>query len=203
LSCIGQPSLEFNMFEPEPRSREDFLRYASDVTLDPNTANKRLSLSDGNRRATRVCEEQSYPDHPDRFDHYYQVLSTEGLTGRCYWEVECSVKNVFIAVSYRDIKRRGNGHENAFGYNDKSWALRCQKNSYSFYFNDLESEVSGPISGRIGVYLDHSAGALSFYSVKDKTMSLLHRVQTTFTQPLFAGVWLGYTGDTVHFLKLK
>uniref|UniRef100_A0A8C6U9F4 E3 ubiquitin/ISG15 ligase TRIM25-like n=1 Tax=Neogobius melanostomus TaxID=47308 RepID=A0A8C6U9F4_9GOBI len=87
---------EINMFEPEPRSREDFLRYASDVTLDPNTANKRLSLSDGNRRATRVSKEQSYPDHPDRFVNYQQVLSTEGLTG---------------PVSYRDIKRHGIGHE--------------------------------------------------------------------------------------------
>uniref|UniRef100_A0A8C6T094 Uncharacterized protein n=1 Tax=Neogobius melanostomus TaxID=47308 RepID=A0A8C6T094_9GOBI len=177
---------EFTMFEP--RSREDFLRYASDVTLDPNTANKRLSLSDGNRRAT-VSNEQSYPDHPERFVNHVQVLSTEGLTGRCYWEVEWSGNySVFIAVSYRDIKRHGTINECVFGFNDQSWSLCCDKNSYSFFFNGVQSKVSGPISGRIGVYLDHSAGALSFYSVKDKTMSLLHRVQTTFTQPLFAGV---------------
>uniref|UniRef100_A0A8C6SXZ2 Tripartite motif-containing protein 16-like n=1 Tax=Neogobius melanostomus TaxID=47308 RepID=A0A8C6SXZ2_9GOBI len=197
---------EINMFEPEPepRSREDFLRYASDIILDPNTANKKLSLSDGNRRATCVSKEQSYPAHPDRFVDRCQVLSTEGLTGRCYWEVEWSGKNcVLIAVSYRDIKRRGPDKECAFGFNDQSWALHRLNNCYSFYFNDVKSEVSGPISGRIGVYLDHSAGALSFYSVKDKTMSLLHRVQTTFTQPLFAGVWNYYDGDTAHFLKLK
>uniref|UniRef100_A0A8C6SUB4 B30.2/SPRY domain-containing protein n=1 Tax=Neogobius melanostomus TaxID=47308 RepID=A0A8C6SUB4_9GOBI len=208
---------EFHMFEPEPRSKEDFLRYAnaSDVTLDPNTANKQLSLSDGNRRATVMSKDlKSYPDHPDRFVNRCQILSTEGLTGRCYWEVKCSGEYVvYIAVSYRDIKRRGNLHKCGFGFNDKSWALRCDKNSYKFYFNEVESEVSGPISGRIGVYLDHSAGALSFYSVKDKTTSLLHRVQTTFTQPLFAGVtfsgvwfdggWSGFVGDTAHFLKLK
>uniref|UniRef100_A0A8C6T4K6 Tripartite motif-containing protein 16-like n=1 Tax=Neogobius melanostomus TaxID=47308 RepID=A0A8C6T4K6_9GOBI len=195
---------EFNMFGPEPRSREDFLRYASDVTLDPNTAYKQLSLSDGNRRATAMSKQQSYPDHPDRFVDQCQILSTEGLTGRCYWEVECSGEYVvYIAVSYRDIKRRGTGNECIFGHNDKSWALRCDKNSYSFYFNRVESQVSGPISGIIGVYLDHSAGALSFYSVKDKTMSLLHRVQTTFTQPLFAGVCCYYVGDTGKFLKLR
>uniref|UniRef100_A0A8C6SUL7 Tripartite motif-containing protein 16-like n=1 Tax=Neogobius melanostomus TaxID=47308 RepID=A0A8C6SUL7_9GOBI len=196
---------EFHMFEPEPRSREDFLRYASDVTLDPNTAYILLSLSDGNRRATFMHEIQSYPDHPDRFVQLFQVLSTEGLPGRCYWEVEwSSMYSVSIAVSYRDIKRRGTEKECGFGYNDKSWALRCFQNNCSFYFNEVESKVSGPISGRIGVYLDHSAGALSFYSIKDKTMSLLHRVQTTFTQPLFAGVrFYGEYGDSVHSLKLK
>uniref|UniRef100_A0A8C6U289 Tripartite motif-containing protein 16-like n=1 Tax=Neogobius melanostomus TaxID=47308 RepID=A0A8C6U289_9GOBI len=200
---------EFNMFEPEPRSREDFLRYASEITLDPNTAHKRLSLSDGNRRATFTSNEQNIPDHPDRFVNDRQVLSTEGLKSRCYWEVQwSSTYPLYIAASYRDIKRQGTSNECAFGYNDQSWALRCSKNSYSFYFNRVESEVSGPISGRIGVYLDHRAGALSFYSVEDKTMSLLHRVQTTFTQPLFAGVhfdgdMFGYIGDTAHFLKLK
>ncbi len=39
---------------------------------------------------------------------------------------------------------------------------------------------------RIGVFVDHSAGTLSFYSISD-TMSLIHTVQTTFTQPLYPG----------------
>ena len=192
-----------NMFEPELNSREDFLRFACDVTLDPNTVNKHLSLSEGNRRVTFDNKPKSYPDHPDRFVTYRQVLSTEGLRGRCYWEVEWSEGYcVFIAVSYRDIKRSGRT-VSGFGDNDKSWALCCDKNIYTFYFNQVESEVSGPISRRIGVYLDHSAGALSFYSVRGETMSLLHRVQTCFTQPLFPGVKIHCPGDTAHFLKLK
>uniref|UniRef100_A0A8C6UQ76 B box-type domain-containing protein n=1 Tax=Neogobius melanostomus TaxID=47308 RepID=A0A8C6UQ76_9GOBI len=162
------------MFDPEPRSREDFLRYARDITLDPNTAHNKVSLSDGNTRATRTRKGQNYHYHRDRFVRCAQVLSTEGLTGRCYWEVEWSgIELVDIAVSYRDIERDENFDESGFGNNDQSWALRCKKNSLRSHFP------------RIGVYLDHSAGALSFYSVKDKTMSLLHRVQTTFTQPLF------------------
>ncbi|PWA23285.1 hypothetical protein CCH79_00021028, partial [Gambusia affinis] len=47
--------------------------------------------------------------------------------------------------------------------------------------------ISGPVSSRVGVYLDHRAGILSFYSVSE-TMTLLHRVQTRFTEPLLAGV---------------
>ncbi|KAJ8377047.1 hypothetical protein SKAU_G00076270 [Synaphobranchus kaupii] len=33
----------------EPRTREDFLQYSCELTLDPNTANKHLRLSEGNR----------------------------------------------------------------------------------------------------------------------------------------------------------
>ncbi|CAL8275009.1 unnamed protein product [Gadus morhua 'NCC'] len=57
-----------------------------ELTLDPNTAHRVLSLSEDNRKVTRVREYQSYPDHPDRFDSRAQVLGREALTGRCYWE---------------------------------------------------------------------------------------------------------------------
>ncbi|CAL8235881.1 unnamed protein product [Arctogadus glacialis] len=59
---------------------------ACELTLDPNTAHRRLSLSEDNRKVTRVREDQSYPDHPERFDSWRQVLGREALTGRCYWE---------------------------------------------------------------------------------------------------------------------
>uniref|UniRef100_A0A8C6SJH1 B30.2/SPRY domain-containing protein n=1 Tax=Neogobius melanostomus TaxID=47308 RepID=A0A8C6SJH1_9GOBI len=183
----------------EPTTREDFLQYSAEITLDPNTANKYLKLTDGNRRATFMREDQSYPDHQDRFSWYFQVLSRESLTGRCYWEVEWSGGGVYLAVSYRDIQRKGS-NISGFGYNDKSWALQCDSNSnsYTFCFNSVGSDVSGPFSSRIGVYLDHGAGALSFYSVQNQTMTLLHRVQTRFTQPLYAGVWPYFPMETLH-----
>ena len=46
-----------------------------------------------------------------------------------------------------------------------------------------------PLSTRVGVYLDHRAGTLSLYSVSD-TMTLLHRVQTPFTEPLYPGFFV-------------
>ncbi|XDV42472.1 hypothetical protein PO909_011128, partial [Leuciscus waleckii] len=59
-----------------------------DLTLDPNTAHTLLTLSEENRTVTSVYEDQRqpYPDHPERFDVYKQVLCGESLTGRCYWE---------------------------------------------------------------------------------------------------------------------
>ncbi len=187
--------------KPEPKTRADFLKYAREITLDPNTANTWLLLSEGNRKATRMYQKQVYSDHPDRFTGWWQVLSRESLTGRYYWEVEWSGK-VHVAVAYEDISRTGSGNECRFGHNDKSWALYCNSNSYNFWYNNVQTPVSGPRSSRVGVYLDHSAGILSFYSVSE-TMTLLHRVQTTFTQPLYAGLRFWLFGDTAKFRKLK
>ncbi|KAM8743179.1 tripartite motif-containing protein 16-like [Acanthopagrus schlegelii] len=189
---------------PENMTRADFLRYSCEITLDPNTANTRLLLSEGNRKARFVCHEQSYSDHPDRFTVWIQVLSRESLTGRCYWEVEWRGDGVGVAVAYKNISREGDVDESLFGLNDKSWRLYCSTDGYNFYHNKVQTPVSGPESSRVGVYLDHSAGILSFYSVSD-TMTLLHRVQTTFTQPLCAGLhfnWLSYE-DSAEFCKLK
>ncbi|XP_060942285.1 E3 ubiquitin/ISG15 ligase TRIM25-like [Limanda limanda] len=184
-------------------TRADFLRYSQEITLDPNTAHRQLLLSEGNRKVTGMSEDQSYSDHPDRFTVYCQVLSRESLTGRCYWEVEVGGRGgVGVAVTYKNISRAGGSDECLFGYNDKSCSLYCNGKIYDFYYNSIMTPVSGPVSSRVGVYLDHSAGVLSFYSVSD-TMTLLHRVQTTFTQPLYAGVGVYWYGYTAEFCKLN
>ncbi|XP_044224402.1 tripartite motif-containing protein 16-like [Thunnus albacares] len=188
--------------QPEPKTRAEFLKYSREITLDPNTANTWLLLSEGNRKAELIRQQQSYSRHPERFTGCYQVLSRESLTGRCYWEVEWRGEAVRVAVAYKNISRAGDSNECVFGLNDKSWALYCDTNSYKFWFNNISTPVSGPGSSRVGVYLDHRAGILSFYSVSE-TMTLLHRVQTTFTQPLYAGLHLCYIGGTAEFCKLK
>ncbi|KAM4527299.1 tripartite motif-containing protein 16-like [Odontesthes bonariensis] len=184
--------------EPEPTSRAGFLRYSCEITLDPNTANRKLLLSEGNRKVRFMKHPQSYSDHPDRFTDYWQVLSRESLTGRCYWEVEWRGRGV-VAVAYKNIRRAGRGNECGFGFNDKSWVLHCDPNSYIFMHNSIRTSISGPLPSRVGVYLDHRAGILSFYRVSG-TMTLLHRVQTTFTQPLCAGIWLYSYGDSAEFV---
>ncbi len=75
---------------------------ACDLTLDPNTANTQLILSDENKKTTRVLECQPYPKHPERFDACYQVLCVESLTGRCYWEAKWSGDHAGISVSYKE-----------------------------------------------------------------------------------------------------
>ncbi|KAL0148135.1 hypothetical protein M9458_056537, partial [Cirrhinus mrigala] len=156
------------------------------LTMDPNTANTELILSEENRKVTNEDKNQLYPENPDRFD-YLQVLCRESVCGRCYWETEWSGDCVLISVSYKSISRKGRGIQCWFGFNDQSWSLICSSSSYSVIHNEIQTELPvKSISSRIGVYVDYSAGTLSFYSVAD-TMSLIHTVQTTFTQPLYPG----------------
>ncbi|KAM9495205.1 tripartite motif-containing protein 16-like [Clarias gariepinus] len=195
---IPQHAAAVQILPSEPKSREDFLHYFYDLTLDPNTIHYNLILSEKNRAVKCTEKVQLYSDHPERFDYYGQVLSKESVCGRCYWEVEWSSEGcVFLSVSYKDISRKGQGKECGFGLNNQSWSLQCSSSSHSFYSNNIKTDLRAPSSSRIGVYVDHPAGTLSFYSVSD-TMKLLHRVHTTFTQPLYAGFWLDYR-STVRF----
>ncbi|XP_051740020.1 NACHT, LRR and PYD domains-containing protein 3-like isoform X3 [Ctenopharyngodon idella] len=167
-------------------------KYACDLTLDPNTADTRLVLSDGNRKVTRVEENQPYPDHPERFecDEYLQVLCRERLTGRCYWEAEWSGDGAGISVTYKGISRKGEKHDCVFGLNDKSWSLDYSNRGFSVYYNNNRTDISAVHSSskRAGVYVDVSAGTLSFYSVSHThTLTHLHTFNTTFTEPLCAG----------------
>uniref|UniRef100_A0A3B3HVD6 B30.2/SPRY domain-containing protein n=1 Tax=Oryzias latipes TaxID=8090 RepID=A0A3B3HVD6_ORYLA len=152
-------------------------RIYSELTLDLNTAHPHLELSAANRKATFTVNTGGYHSHPDRFTSWIQVLSRESLTGRHYWEVKWTGGAIYVAVAYKNVGT------SQFGSDDKSWALYCDRNSYIFYHKDMQTCLSGPGSSRVGVYLDHGAGVLAFYSVSE-TMTLLHRVQTTFTQPL-------------------
>ncbi|XP_008404202.1 tripartite motif-containing protein 16-like isoform X1 [Poecilia reticulata] len=186
---------------PEPKTRAGFLKYSCEITLDPNTAHTQLLLSEGNRKVTGINPDQSYSSHPDRFTNWGQVLSRESLTGRCYWEVE-RWGTVDVAVAYKNISRAGDKNECGFGNNEKSWALECSQNSFHFGHKNIWTPISAPVPSRVGVYLDHRAGILSFYSVSE-TMTLLHRVQTRFTEPLLAGVWVGNPGDSAEFCKLR
>ncbi|XP_076854928.1 NACHT, LRR and PYD domains-containing protein 3-like isoform X2 [Brachyhypopomus gauderio] len=177
------------------RIKTGLRKYVCELTLDPNTAHPRLCLSEGNRKVTCVMEHQSYPDHPDRFDVWKQVLCRESLSGRCYWEVEWSRGDALIAVAYKGIGRKGRSYDCRFGYNIKSWRLFYSNNSYSFCHNKKETVIPAPpsSSNRVGVYLDEPAGTLSFYSVSSHTHTLTHlyTFYSAFTEPLYAGfrVW--------------
>ncbi|XP_067084506.1 NACHT, LRR and PYD domains-containing protein 12-like isoform X2 [Osmerus mordax] len=170
--------------KPGPR------RYVCELTLDPNTAHRELSLSEENRKVTWRREEQLYPDHPERFEDWPQVLCREGLSGRCYWEAERSEGGwVYIAVTYKGISRRGEGDDCLLGLNNKSWSLECRGNSYSAVHNNKMTVIPAPPSSshRVGVYLDWPAGTLSFYTVSSDTLTHLHTFHSTFTEPLYPG----------------
>ncbi|XP_071371159.1 NLR family CARD domain-containing protein 3-like isoform X2 [Centroberyx affinis] len=179
-------------------------KYACELTLDPNTANRKLFLSKDNRKVMRVREEQPYPDHPERFDSWDQLLCRNGLTGRCYWEVERKGK-VHIGVTYRGISRRGWSADCRLGGNEKSWSLDCSGNRYSVWNNDRPTDIPSPSSSdsnRVAVYLDWPAGSLSFYTVSSDTLIHIHTFHSTFTEPLYPGFWFwSGSGSSVSLVR--
>ncbi|XP_048051532.1 uncharacterized protein LOC125271540 [Megalobrama amblycephala] len=188
----------------EIRSTAELHKYACDLTLDPNTANTRLILSEENRKITNVEDHQSYPDHPERFDDVSQVLCGESLTGRCYWEIEWS-GCAEISVTYKGISRKGWSEDCVFGFSDKSWSLNCSDNSLYVWHNKNSTKIPAisSCSNRVGVYVDVSAGTLSFYSVSDThTLTHLHTFNATFTEPLYAG-FMVYPDSSVCLCDIK
>ncbi|XP_055367333.1 protein NLRC3-like isoform X7 [Betta splendens] len=174
--------------------RAGLRKYFCKLTVDTNTVNKKLRLSDNNRKVTHVWMEQSYPDHPDRFDQCPQLLCNNGLIGRSYWEVEWK-GSINISVSYRQIRRKGDGIDCEFGCNDQSWSLICSNvGGYSVKHNNTETSIhSSSVSDRVSVYVDCPAGFLSFYRVSSDKHIHLHTFNTTFTEPLYPGFrfWSG------------
>ncbi|XP_042072762.1 stonustoxin subunit alpha-like [Haplochromis burtoni] len=174
------------------------------LTIDTNTVNRELKLSDNNRKVAHVEEIQSYPDHPDRFENCYQLLCRNGLTGRCYWEVEWRGW-ADISVSYRSIRRKGRCKDCLFGGNDQSWCLICSHDGpESVCHNNRETSIpssssSSSVSNRAAVYVDCPAGTLSFYRVSSDTLIHLHTFNTTFTQTLYPGFgfWPHRSGSSV------
>uniref|UniRef100_A0A4W4FUR9 FinTRIM family, member 83 n=1 Tax=Electrophorus electricus TaxID=8005 RepID=A0A4W4FUR9_ELEEL len=175
-----------------PRTRDEFLQYACQLTLDPNTAYKQLYISRGNRKAALKRDAQNYSDSAQRFDCLPQVLCKESLSGGAYyWEVEWSGEGASIGVTYKGIKRTGYGDLARIGYNRKSWGLFCSDSSYSARHGKDQTEINAPYASRIGVFLDYDGGTLSFYNVSED-MSLIHQFKASFSEPLYPGFWVWY-----------
>ncbi|CAM4642852.1 unnamed protein product [Lepidochelys kempii] len=142
--------------------------YAVDVTLDPDTANPYLVLSEDRKRVRHRDEHQDLPDNPERFDTMAAVLGAEGFTGgRRYWEVEVGDKNVwYLGVCRENVSRKGH-------------ILFVPANGYWTIWQEgdqLRANTSPPTPlpvsvrpSQVGIFLDYEAGEVSFYNVTDKS----------------------------------
>ncbi|XP_065808663.1 NACHT, LRR and PYD domains-containing protein 3-like [Labrus bergylta] len=168
------------------RLKPGIKKHVCELEVDTNTLSRYLTLSADKRTVTYVEKYQPYPDHPDSFK-CPQVFCTNALTGRCYWEVECTGK-VNVSVAYRRKNNRG-VIDLEFGDCDQSWSLRrCRHGGYKVCHNGVGTYISPSCSSeRVAVYLDHPGGTLSFYIVNDGTLVHLRTFKTTFTEPLYAG----------------
>lgn len=149
---------------------------ACELTLNPDSANRYLSLSEDNRKVTAVLNELSYPDNAERFHHWKQVLCREGLTGGCYWEVDWKGW-VNIGVAYKQIQRKGQYDNCWIGQNDKSWSLLC-RDKFSNCHKNRKVVIPIQSSSIFGLACWHS-------SVSSDALVHLHTFSCTFTEPLY------------------
>ncbi|KAM9804806.1 uncharacterized protein ACB057_006671 [Neosynchiropus ocellatus] len=159
-------------------------RYFHPLSLDPDTAHRRLLLSDNNM-VELVTEDQDYLDHPERFGRCHQVMSRDAVTGLGYWEVEWR-GSVSVAVTLR--RDGGKEDESEFGQNPYSWSLSCSDDEgYKFFHNKRETVFkSSKVSHRIAVVVNTACGILVFGRVSSgvPTTLLTHFIPS---EPLYLG----------------
>ncbi|KAK5602973.1 hypothetical protein CRENBAI_017284 [Crenichthys baileyi] len=164
----------------------------SPLTLDTNSAHPLLSISDNLRSVTRVKSRLPCAAHPERFDHWPQVLTAQTFSsGTHYWELEAE-GFWDIAVCYRSIGRKGK-EGNAFGNNKVSWSLTQQHNrKLSAWHNRRKTRLTYQMVGnRVAVAVDYSSGTITFSEVgPSNSLIHLHTFSTSFTQPVCVGFGL-------------
>ncbi|XP_053566226.1 tripartite motif-containing protein 16 [Bombina bombina] len=186
---------------PEPTTREDFLKYKTNVTLDPETVHCFLRLLQDNRKVTNTAPWQHpYPDSPERFEQFRQVLSSESFyMGRQYFEVEFKGEAIHIGLTYKGLDRKGSESNSNITGNNFSWTLKWNGKEFSAWHSDVEISLKAGKFSRVGVYVNYPGGTVSFYGVAS-AMTLLHTYECSFTEPLYAAFWLPKKENSVTII---
>ncbi|XP_051522874.1 tripartite motif-containing protein 16-like protein [Myxocyprinus asiaticus] len=180
-----------NMTMPNPKTRDDFLKYATPLCFDADTAHQFLRLTEERKKVTNTTPWQhSYPDLPVRFQHLRQVLTVESFyLGRHYFEVDMRGEGTHVGLTYNSIDRKGSESNSSISGNNFSWCLQWNGRNFSAWHSDVETPLSVQKVTRIGVYVDYSRGMLAFYDVEN-SMALIHQYQAEFLEPLYPAFWL-------------
>ncbi|KAK6468549.1 hypothetical protein HHUSO_G33270, partial [Huso huso] len=153
-----------------------------DVTLDPDTANPYLILSEDRKQVSDGDTRQNLTDNPERFDPVVSVLGRQGFTsGRHYWEVEVGEKaQWYLGVARESINRKG---KIQLDPNNGYWTVWQRDGEYKALADPSISLILSVKPRKVGVYLDYEAGQVSFYNVE--TRSHIYTFTDTFTEKLY------------------
>ncbi|XP_003466255.1 tripartite motif-containing protein 16 [Cavia porcellus] len=202
VSAIVQP--KYRASKPEPRTRKEFLQYACDITFDPDTAHKYLRLQEDDRKVTNTTPwEHPYPDHPSRFVHWRQVLSQQSLyLHRYYFEVEISGAGTYVGLTCKGIDRKGEERNSCISGNNFSWSLCWNGKDYTAWHSDTETPLKAGPFQRLGIYVNFPGGTLAFYGVEYEAMTLVHKFDCKFSEPVYAAFWLSKKESTIRIVDL-
>ncbi|XP_008398339.2 NACHT, LRR and PYD domains-containing protein 4-like [Poecilia reticulata] len=171
-------------------------KYSHQLIINTETMSRLLKLNVNKKKVIRVDKAQTYPYHPDRFS-CAQVLCADGLTDRCYWEVEW-IGEVNISLSCKGISRGESNEQGLFGKNDQSWSLYCSnENGYAVWHNNSKISIPSSVTKTVAVFLNYPAGILSFYKVFSGKLIHLHTFTTTFREKLYPGFGLWSVNSSV------
>ncbi|NXH15945.1 TRI47 protein, partial [Bucco capensis] len=149
------------------------------IDLDSDTADKFIQLF-GTKGAKRVLCPIPYPESPTRFINCEQVLGVNLMNrGNYYWEVELIDGWVSIGVIAEDFDPRESYNRGRLGRNEKSCCLQWNGQNYVAWFGGFESVIQQPFFHTIGVFLEYSEKALTFYGVKDSKMTCLQQLKVS------------------------
>ncbi|XP_075943641.1 E3 ubiquitin-protein ligase TRIM21-like [Anarhichas minor] len=157
---------------------------AVDVTLDPDTANPELILSDDGKQVKHGDVRKNLPDNPERFDTCVNVLAKQSFSsGRFYYEVQVKGKPKWeLGVVRESVNRKGNiPLTPQKGY----WMIWLRnKNEYKALANPSVRLSLKSQPEKVGVFVDYEEGLVSFYDV-DAAALIYSFTGCCFTEKLY------------------
>ncbi|XP_009329440.1 PREDICTED: tripartite motif-containing protein 7-like [Pygoscelis adeliae] len=172
---------------------------AGDLSLDPDTANPYLVLSEDKRSVRLRSAPQELPANPKRFDYSFCVLAAEGfIAGRHYWEVEVGDGESWVLGAARESVRRKEKID--FAPEEGIWAVGLNWKGKNWDQYQAFTSPETPLSlcerpRKIGVYLDYEGGWVAFYNADN--MAPIFTFTAAFTEKIFPFFWLFYVGSSL------
>lgn len=178
---------------------------ATSLSFNPDSTHQFLRLTEDNRKATNTTPWQhNYPDVPERFEHWRQAMTSESIyLGRHYFEVDLSGEGAYMGLTYKSIDRKGQENSSCITGNDFSWCIGRESHGCSAWHSAVETPLKVEEESdfhRIGCYIEYEKGVLAFYGVAD-TMTLLHKFNSSFREPLYPVFWLSKKDNSAFLVK--
>uniref|UniRef100_A0A3Q3EB05 Bloodthirsty-related gene family, member 2 n=1 Tax=Labrus bergylta TaxID=56723 RepID=A0A3Q3EB05_9LABR len=158
--------------------------HAVNLTLDPDTANPSLIVSEDGKEVKCGDRKRNVPDKPERFDHVLNVLAKESFnSGKFYFEVQVRGKTQWdLGVTNQSINRKGDMRLSPkSGY----WTIWLRKgNEFTANAGPAINLHVREIPQKVGVFVDYGEGQVSFYDV-DARARIFSFTGCNFTESLF------------------
>ncbi|XP_077074130.1 E3 ubiquitin-protein ligase TRIM21-like [Siphateles boraxobius] len=171
-------TLDTIMDKHNPTGLKFVQKYAVDVTLDPDTANPYLILSDDGKQVSCGDIEQDVPKNPKRFDLVCCVLAKQGFSsGRFYYEVQVKGKTDWtLGVIRESINRE---EDIILSPENGVWTVILRnENEYLACENPPVSLSLRVKPEKVGVFVDYEKGLVSFYDVESRSHIYSFTAQT-------------------------